>query len=108
MTSWAPIRYRGFHDVPRIFLVDYGDKVFLFSCSFSEELDEYPDAYKVYLMPRVSEKDLEVNWEELFLKATQYLGEVPVREVQFDPSRRREINTAVIDNLVCVSGTRPA
>jgi hypothetical protein len=30
---------------------------------------------------------------------TAFLGEVPVRDVKFDPSRRKEIETSVIDQV---------
>jgi hypothetical protein len=106
MNNRTSIRYRGLHDVPRIMLVDHKNKLFLLSCPFNEELDEYPDTYKVYLLPPLTDQELGGNWEELYLKATQYLGEVPVGDVQFDPSRRHGIDAAVLDTLLSASSSK--
>jgi hypothetical protein len=46
--DWAPIRYRDFYDLPRIFITSYNGQDYLFDCPFDDELDDYPDSYRVY------------------------------------------------------------
>lgn len=99
MSDKLPIQYRDFYDVPRIFLVNHRGTVYLFDCPFNQELDEYPDVYKVFVLPPDSCSDLSGSWENLASRATAYLGEVPVKSVQFDSTKRREIDTGVMDEL---------
>lgn len=100
MTTWAPISYRGYWDVPRIFLTRYQGDIYLFNCPFSEELDEYPDDYEVFLMPAdMHEENLPTDWTLVAGLAVRRLGTVPVTDVQFDPTRRKQVNTSALDQL---------
>src|SRR2546421_11537120 len=107
MSTWADIRYLGFWDVPRIFLVRHGGQLFLFDCPFDEGLDDYPETYAVYLMPELTEAELAGSWHRLAEKAVQRLGEIPVSAVQFDPTRRRQIDTAILNTLPLQPHARP-
>lgn len=100
--TWVPIRYRDFWDVPRIFLANYENKLFLFDCPFDDEIEDYPRHYKVYVLPDLAEEVLAGSWAELYTSATQYLGEVPIENVRFDATKRREIDSAVLEELVAV------
>lgn len=98
MTTWAPIRcYRDLWDVPRIFLVDFQDRHFLFDCEFDDETEDFPDQYQVYLMPSLADADLAGSWVHLCARAIQHLGEVPLDQVVFDATRRKEIDAAILD-----------
>lgn len=103
MNQWAPIQYREFWDVPRIFLAPYQGKWFLFDCPFDEATEDFPDSYRVYLIPEPSEEELAGSWDKLHEKATRYTGEVPIAKVHFDPSKRREIDSKVLDELMARS-----
>ena len=106
MTTWAPITYRGFWDVPRIFLTRTGGRLYLFDCAFSEELDDYPDEYAVFLMPTdIHEENLPADWTALRGHATRQLGTVPVERVTFDPTKRKQIDVSVLDELFAASRT---
>ena len=100
MSNWTPIQYRDFWDVPRIFLAHYHGVLWLFDCVFNENTEDYPDAYKVYLLPELSTEELAGSWDHLALKAQQYLGEIPVGQVSFDSSKRREIDTQVLEKIM--------
>lgn len=100
MNHWIPIRYREFWDVPRIFLVHYQGKCVLFDCLFDEAIEDYPDSYKVYVIPEPSEEELAGSWDKLHEKAILDMGEIPIRKVCFDPSIRHEINTRVLEELI--------
>lgn len=99
MSDKLAIEYRDFYDVPRIFVVNHRGTVYLFDCPFDQELDEYPDIYKVFVLPPGSYSDLSRSWDDLASRATAYLGEVPVKSVQFDSTKRREIDISVMDEL---------
>src|SRR5438105_5947483 len=99
MSDWVRVRYLGFWDVPRNFLVRFGGEFLLFDCPFSEELDDYPDEYAVYSLPQLSDAEIDADWAGLPAKATRRLGSVPVAAVQFDPTRRRAIRSDVFARL---------
>ena len=95
----AEIIYSGFYDVPLAFAVWHRGRQFLFLREFDEALDDYPDTYRVFSLPGLSDEVLNSSWQRVESLATGFLGEVPVREVKFDPSMRHEIETAVIDKM---------
>lgn len=99
MPNWTPIQYRGFWDVPRIFLVAARDQLFLFDCAFNEELDDYPDEYQVFELLRGADDPLPQDWTTLADRATARLGTVPVSDVMFDPTRRQAIDASVLDRF---------
>lgn len=103
MNHWAPIRYREFWDVPRIFLVCHQDKWFLFDCPFDEASEDFPDFYRVYIIPEPGEEELAGSWDKLHGKALHYVGEVSIPRVRFDSSKRREIDTSILDELTARS-----
>jgi hypothetical protein len=43
MTTWLPIAYRGYWDVPRIIVTRSAGRTVLLDCQFDDELDDYPD-----------------------------------------------------------------
>lgn len=95
--TWLPIRYRGYWDVPRIFLVRHANNLYLFDCPFSEELDDYPDVFTVYLLPEIPDAATPNDWTTLPALALNVVGRVPVSAVQFDPTRRAAIAADVFD-----------
>ena len=98
--EWADIRYRDFYDLPRIFITNYQGRFYLFDCPFNDELDDYPDSYRVYQLPALTEAELEGSWEHLPELATSFLGVSPLTEVQFDPTKRERVNTVILSKLL--------
>ena len=98
--QWATIQYRDFYDVPRIFITNYHGQLYLFDCPFDEELDDYPDSYQVYQLPALTEAELAGSWEQLPALAMRSLGTVAVIAVQFDPTKRARVNTAIFGKLL--------
>lgn len=94
--SWAPIRYRDFWDVPRVFTVTLRGMTYLFDCPFDDELDEYPDSYVVYML---SPSHGPENWPLAGNAELERVGSVEVRLVAFDPTRRQAIRAEVLANL---------
>jgi hypothetical protein len=99
MKRWTAIKYREFYDIPRVFLADTGSEVFLFDCPFNVERDEYEDTYKIYHMPRLADDELQGSWETLSEKATALLGETLTSAVEFDATRRREVNLDLLNRF---------
>ncbi len=55
-----PITYRGFYDKPLAFVAEYKNIQFLFWRDFDEASDEYESAFRVFVMPRIYEKELDL------------------------------------------------
>ncbi len=99
MDDMTPITYRDFWDVPRIFVARRRGAVFLFDCAFDEQTEDYPNFYRVYLLPDLRDENLTGSWDKLHLKAHRSLGEVPVSAVHFDATRRRAVDSSLLDAL---------
>src|SRR5713101_2347483 len=100
MDKMVPIQYRGFWDVPRIFLARYKGKLFLFDCRFDEVIDDFPDFYQVYLLPALDQHEPPGSWDQLSSKAIHHFGLVPIQKIRFDQTKRREIDSTILDELV--------
>ena len=99
MLGESEILYRDFWDVPRIFIVRHHGEQYLFDCAFNGSAEDFEGTYRIYALPLLSEGELSGSWKGLAERAEKYLGEVPVKSVAFDPSRRRSIDTRIIDEL---------
>ena len=100
MVEIIPIKYRDFYDVPRMFVVSFHEKQFLFDCPFNEETEEYQNFYYVNLMPKLSEFDLEGSWDLLTEKAVLRLGSITVSDVNFDEIFRKYMNPAILYKII--------
>ena len=103
MPGKAEIIYSGFYDVPLAFAVWHSGRQYLFLRGFDDTLDDYPGAYRVFSLPGLTDEVIKSSWLRIESLATAFLGEVPVAEVQFDPTKRKGIETGVIEK---VAGTR--
>lgn len=94
--AWIPIRYRDFYDIPRAFIVEREGSLFLFDGAFDESIDEYPDRFQVYrLRADVADVLDATSWHGLEANGT-LIGEVPVADVRFDPTRRAAVDDTVL------------
>lgn len=100
MATWLSIRYLDFWTVPRIFLVEHAGSLFLFDCAFNDDTEDYPDRYQVYLMPPLTEQDLAESWAGLHKRALVGLGEAPIADVVFDPTRRKSIDACTLSPFI--------
>ena len=100
-----PIIYREFYDIPRMFIVSFRDRNWLFDGRFDDAADEYPDEYRVYSLPALSDEVLEGDWSSLPARASAFAGTIPTANVQFDPTRRRTISSRALEELL---GAAPA
>jgi hypothetical protein len=98
MPTWVGFEYREFFDVPRSIVLSVEDRLVLLESPFSDESSAYSDDYELYLLPR--DVDLTGSWTELSATAIRRLGAIPVTHVQFDPTRRRQLNIASLRPLI--------
>lgn len=102
MNDPTPFIYRGFYDVPRMIIARYEGFRLLLDCRFDDDLDEYPDAYRVFVIPDISDAELAVpiSWLGLDKKATAYLGTVAVKDIVFDETFRKEADISIVIPLL--------
>ena len=96
---WTPFQYRDFWDVPRVLVASYGNDFLLLSCRFDDELDEYLDTYEVYRLKEYDSTQFEGSWKGIEELASDQLGRIAVRDIEFDESRRRQINLDFVSSL---------
>lgn len=101
MSEMTPFQYVEFYDVPRSIALRYRKKLILLQSAFDEDLDEYPDSYSVYLLPESVEDSLrEGSWEFLRNTPMTCVGHIKIDHVAFDPSKRKELDASLLDDLV--------
>ena len=106
MSEKTSIVYREFYDVPRMIVLRREGSLILLESVFDTETDDYSDRYKVFLLPNISEDELQGSWEGLSSKASKSLGEILVRVVEFDRTLRKEIDTGLINELLREASAR--
>lgn len=97
----TPFRYSGFWDVPRGIVLRHRNHLLFMLSLFDEALDDYEPEYSVYLLPDSAEaKLLQGDWDFLTGSDAQLIGKVPVHAVNFDRTRRKELDASVLDIIV--------
>jgi hypothetical protein len=92
--KWLPIQYAGFHDVPLMFLVNYGGHSYVFDCEFNDEADEYEEFFVAYRLKKLMHRIEPSSWKDL-PNAGERIGTVRVDNVRFDESMRKFIDASV-------------
>ena len=109
--EFIPIYYCGFWDVPHAFLTEYKGQLFYFQRGyFDEELDDYPPNYQIYLIengelnefldtydPPVTSSYKFVNTDKL--QQNKIVGEIPTKDVIFDETHRKFIDSIAFEIL---------
>ncbi len=99
MSEKLKIRYSGFWDFPLAFTTRWGNRLYLFSREFDDNQDNYEDRYRVFLLPQWIGEETEAPWQQIMTQTTDFLGEVAVKDVSFDPTHRQEIDAAIFQTL---------
>jgi len=96
----TPFQYGDFYDVPRMILLCVRGRWVFLQSAFDEELDDYEAEYSVYRLPS-SFRPPPVDSPWGFLdQELACVGKIPVREVQFDESKRRTLSAKALDEIV--------
>lgn len=104
----TPFTYGDFYDVPRQIILKYREEPYVWLSAFDDQLDDYPDSYQVFLVPLPSRMALSIPGQQFLMEAEQIgaklLGSIPVKEVRFDPSLRRELDASFLDKYLKLNG----
>jgi hypothetical protein len=105
MAEMVPFRYVEFYDVPRTIALRYRGKLLLLQSAFDEKVDKYPNSYSVYVLPESAEASLvKSSWEFLENTGLTCIGQIAVEAVRFDPTKRKALDSSVLDNLTIAIG----
>ena len=100
MEDWINIlEYRDFYDVPRVFMVCFQAKLFLFDCPFDEGIDDYPDEYEVFELPHDFTEHAPSDWRRIQSFASKHLGTVRLNEIEFDETRREAVRAGIFRQI---------
>jgi len=105
MNQMAKFSYRDFYDVPRMIVLNHNGRKILLDCKFDDVLEEYPPTYKVYILPQGINEFGETSWESMPARAIKYVGEIEVKQLIFDHSKRAALDTGIIDELLSREGS---
>ena len=107
MHTMTPFRYGGFYDVPRCIYLQYKGLHFLLLSEFDEDTDEYTTVYSLYVVPESAHSLVPCSPE--FLSTPMVcIGQIPIDQVTFDISKRKELDASIIDHFVPKSpGSEP-
>lgn len=95
------IIYSGFYDVPLAFIASHENTQYLFWRGyFDDEIDDYPTEYEVYILPNLSQEEIEKLWIFLPENAKSFFGKIPIKDVVFDPTKRLSIDTITFQRIV--------
>jgi hypothetical protein len=92
--------YRDFWEVPRLIVCTVGAIEILLDSEFDETTNEYASHYKVYAMPPELDPNTPDASEELLSAEAEYLGSIPVDAIEFDPSKKIEMDAAPLLGLL--------
>jgi hypothetical protein len=96
----TPFQYVDFYDVPRTIVLRVHGRWLLLRSAFDERADEYETEYSVYPLPGSFEPIPEgVPWKFLDEIELRCIGKISVREVQFDPSKRKQLDASILENI---------
>jgi hypothetical protein len=96
-------KYVDFYDVPRLILFKYRNLLFLLASYFDESKDDHEDNYSIELLPTwVEQKIADSSWKVLEeeISGRQLLGQIPVKDVIFDHTKRQTLDPTFLDKYL--------
>ncbi len=99
MNQTTPILYSGFYDFPLAFTARWEENLYVFVRDFDDDLDEYEDQYRVFLLPSLTDEEIQSSWLRIENRAIESFGKVAVKDVRFDSTHRKEIDSTVLQAL---------
>ncbi len=86
--------YRDFWEVPRLIVCTVNDTELLLDSAFDEATGRYAPTYRVYALPpelNLDSADSLTAGPDSASPEAVYLGSIPVSEIEFDETNRKEI-----------------
>jgi hypothetical protein len=96
------IKYFSFWDVPRTFVFERDERLYMLTSEFDEEIDDYPDKYDVFVLLGIEHLSAVSDWKSVESLTKTFLGKVPVSSVLFDASRRRHVDDSFLSAIIAV------
>ena len=97
--TWLPLRYRDFHDVPRLVAVEYRGRVYLLDSPFDDAIDDHSEHYTVFRLPASAVARLDDgSWEGLPHLAEE-ISRVRVPDVEFDEPKPQRLSDSLFRRL---------
>src|SRR6266852_4081649 len=106
-TMMVPFKYVDFYDIPRLIMLRYQGHLFLLASYFDEEKDDHDENYSIELLPSwVEQKIADSSWKVLEDDiGAKLLGEIPVKDVVFDHTKRRTLDPIFLDKYLKKKGS---
>jgi hypothetical protein len=98
--SMVAFEYRDFWEVPRLIVCTVGGIEILLDSEFDEAANRYASHYKVFAMPPELDPESPDAAEELLTVEAEYLGSIPVGAIEFDPTKRIEMDVGPLLELL--------
>lgn len=98
--SRIEFEYRDFWDVPRLLFCNLDGVQLLLDSAFDETTDEYAAEYKVYIMPPELAREEAESWADPSLPGPEYVGTIPVGAIEFDETKRKELEAGPLEQLL--------
>jgi len=101
--TMVPFKYVDFYDVPRLIIFRYQGHLFLLGSYFDEDKDDHDEDYSIELLPSwVEQKIAELSWKVLEddISGRRRLGEIPVKDVVFDSTKRQALDPTFLDKYI--------
>lgn len=94
-------KYVEFYDVPRLILFGFQGRHFLLKSLFDDNIDEYPEDYTVYALSPSDLAEFErCGWKFIESTKLRRLGQIPVRSVRFDGTKRKKLDASILARFV--------
>ncbi|HEY2858847.1 MAG TPA: hypothetical protein VGJ21_10555 [Terracidiphilus sp.] len=100
LCEMTPFSYGGFYDVPRYLALRHRGKQFLLQSAFDDDLDEYPKDYSVYVVHESGDDSPLACSPELLKMPMTFVGRIPIGQVAFDSTKRKELDASILDRFV--------
>jgi hypothetical protein len=101
MAEMTQFEWGWFDDQPRCISFRYRGRLFVLQSRFDDDLEEYPDEYSVYVVPDSIDDSQPICTPEFLSKTPMAcIGQIPVNQVTFDPSKRKELDASILDSLI--------
>ena len=85
--------------MPEGLIATYNGRKYLFERLFNDNLDDYQDFYSVYEIGDIEVEDGESIWTKLEESRRRFVYTIPVKDIQFDATKRRSINASAFKKL---------
>ena len=101
--AMVSFKYVDFYDVPRLIIFRYQGHLFLLGSYFDEDKDDHDEDYSIELLPSwVEQKIAELSWKVLEddISGRRRLGDIPLKDVVFDSTRRQALDPTFLDKYI--------